>query len=283
MEELLTVYPHEVEPVQWHQYMVGSIIPRPIAWVSTQDAQGRYNLAPYSYFGAMSSRPPVVVIGPAASARTKKPKDTLQNLFQVPEAVIHVVSYDLAARMNITTGEYNPDIDEWEKAGLKPVPATNIRPPRLLEAPIQIECKVRQILPLGESPLASHIVILDIVCIHLRREVLDEENLPDPHKVDAIARLGRFWYTRTREGLFWMTQPRNPQTILSWYELPEDIRQSTILTAHEIGELLAHRQAAEGIPPKNLSPEKSQELHQLMKKFLQEKNPLKAWEVYKDF
>ncbi|MGQ9862895.1 MAG: flavin reductase family protein [Bacteroidia bacterium] len=283
MEKLLTVFPDQVDPPTWHQYMIGSIAPRPIAWVSTQDAQGIYNLAPYSYFGAMSSRPPVVVIGPAGSARTQKPKDTLQNLFQVPEAVIHVVSYDLAARMNITTGEYDPDIDEWEKAGLRPAPASCVRPPRLLEAPIQIECKVRQIFPLGESPLASHIVVLDIVCMHFRREVLDAENLPDPYKVDSIARLGRFWYTRTREGLFWMSQPRDPQTILSWEELPQDIRQSTILTAHEIGELLAHRQAAQGISQKNLPPDKIQELHRLMQKFLREKNPRKAWEVYKDF
>ncbi|MCS7297361.1 MAG: flavin reductase family protein [Bacteroidia bacterium] len=237
-----TIDPASLSLAEWHPYMIGSVIPRPIAWVTTIDEQGHPNLAPFSYFNVFSSKPPIAAFSPSTSARTGRPKDTHLNLLEVPECVIHIVPYDLAARMNITTGEYERGINEIERAGLETLPSEVVRPPRIAGTPVQMEAKVKQILPLGDNPGAGQLVLAEIVRLHLSEFILNEKGLPDPRKMDVIARLGGFWYIRLLpETIFWMKQPRNPAEVLSWHELPEDLKQSRILTAAEIGHLLAHR------------------------------------------
>lgn len=280
MSRYKTLDPLATPLPEWHLYLIGSVIPRPIAWVTTVNAEGRPNLAPFSYFGAFSSKPPVVGFAPNTSARTGKPKDTHRNLQEVPECVIHIVPYALAARMNITTGEYEPEINEIEKAGLQTLPSEQVRPPRIADTPVQLEGRVRQILPLGENPGAGQLILVDIVRLHLDETILDEKGYPDPRKMEVIARLGAFWYARiTPENLFWMKQPRDPTEVLAWDELPEDLRTSPVLTAAEIGHLLAHR-PPEADKLRDLPrPANTPLLHRQMQAFLPHDAP-GAWRLY---
>ncbi len=267
---------------EWHPYMIGSIFPRPIAWVSTIDAEGRRNLAPFSYFGVFSSKPAVVGFSPSTSARTGGPKDTLRNLEQVPEAVIQLVPYALAPQMNITTGEYEPEIDEIALAGLETVPSQRVRPPRIAGTPVQLECQVRQIIPLGDNPGAGQLVLAEVLLMHLDEQILDERGLPDPRRMDLIARLGGFWYARiTPDTLFWMKQPRDPADIVSWAELPKDLRTSPILSAADLGHLLAHRPNWAEELPKLGPPRDLEATHQAMKKKLPQDAP-GAWAIYRE-
>lgn len=266
----------------WHPYMIGSIFPRPIAWVSTVDAQGRRNLAPFSYFGVFSSKPPVVGFSPNTSARTGLLKDTLRNLKEVPEAVIQLVPYALAPQMNITTGEYEPGVDEIALAGLQTLPSERVRPPRIAATPVQLECKVRQILSLGDNPGAGQLVLAEVVLMHIDEQILDEKGLPDPRRMELIARLGGFWYARiTPEVLFWMKQPRNPAEIVTWTELPEDLRHSRILSAADIGHLLAHRPSWAHELPHLPPPREVEATHRAMKERLPQDAP-GAWTIYRE-
>ncbi|MCX8111746.1 MAG: flavin reductase family protein [Bacteroidia bacterium] len=275
-----TIDPATLSLAEWHPYLIGSVIPRPIAWVTTMDKEGRLNLAPFSYFGAFSSKPPVLAFSPSTSARTGMPKDTHLNLLEVPECVIHIVPYSLAARMNITTGEYERGVNEIEQAGLEILPSVAVRPPRIAGTPVQIEASLRQIIPLGETPGAGQLVLVDVLRLHLAESILDAKGYPDPRKMDVIARLGAFWYARvTSESIFWMKQPRNPSEVLAWHELPRDIRESRILSASDIGHLLAHRPADAELLSKLPPPANPQSLHQDMKALLPDR-AAEAWALY---
>lgn len=275
-----TLDPADYTLPDWHPYMIGSVIPRPIAWVTTMDKEGKLNLAPFSYFNVFSSKPPIAVFSPSTSARTGKPKDTHLNLLEVPECVINLVPYALAARMNITTGEYERGIDEVAKAGLETLPSVVVRPPRIAGTPVQMEAKLRDIISLGDNPGAGQLIIVEIVRLHLAESILNEKGLPDPRKMDLIARLGAFWYLRiTPESLFWMKQPRNPAEVLAWNELPADIRESRVLTASEIGHLLAHRPEFADKLASLPAPKDPDTLHQQMRALLPDR-AADAWKLY---
>ncbi|MCS6789986.1 MAG: flavin reductase family protein [Bacteroidia bacterium] len=281
MSSYQSLDPAQIPLPEWHPYMIGSIIPRPVAWVTTMDSKGRFNLAPFSYFGAFSSKPPVVGFSPSTSARTSQPKDTHHNLLEVPECVINLVPYALAARMNITTGEYERGINEIERAGLETLPSEVVRPPRIVGSPVHLEAKLRQIISLGENPGAGQLVLVEVVRMHLAQHILDEKGLPDPRKMDVIARLGAFWYARiTPEVIFWMKQPRNPAEVLAWQELPRDIRESRVFTAAEIGHLLAFRPAWAELLTQLPPPSDPDTLHKEMRKLLPHQ-AAEAWELYR--
>ncbi|MEN3040299.1 MAG: flavin reductase family protein [Bacteroidia bacterium] len=275
-----TLNPADFSLPDWHPYMIGSVIPRPIAWVTTMDKEGRLNLAPFSYFNVFSSKPPVAAFSPSTSARTGKPKDTHLNLLEVPECVIHLVPYSLAARMNITTGEYDHGVNEIERAGLEVLPSEVVRPPRIAGTPVQMEARVRQIISLGDTPGAGQLILVDILRLHLAESILNDKGLPDPRKMDVIARLGGFWYARiTPDSVFWMKQPRNPAEILAWHELPRDIRESRVFSAAEIGHLLAFRppeaEKLAQLPP----PSDPEALHRQMQTLLPDRAE-EAWRLY---
>jgi hypothetical protein len=183
--------------------------------------------------------------------------------------------------MNITTGEYDPEVDEIALAGLETIPSERVRPPRIAGTPVQAECRILQVIPLGENPGAGQLVLAEVLLLHIDEAVLDEQGLPDPRKMDILARLGGFWYARIRaENLFWMKQPRNPAEIITWQELPQDIRESSVLSAAEVGQLLAFRpdwiaEAATWPLPKD-----PVSLHTQMKALLPHDAPA-AWELYK--
>lgn len=191
--------------VSVYQALVGVVTPRPIAWVTTVDLEGRVNLAPFSFFNAFGANPPVVVFSPTLRRDGSK-KDTLKNLEAVPEFVLNAAVEGLAEPMNATSRELPPGRSEAEYAGLELTPATKVRPPRVLASPVHLECKVRQILPLGDGPIAPNLVIGEVLLIQIDDAILDPSGRVDPRKLKTIARLGGSFYCRSTD-LFEMERP----------------------------------------------------------------------------
>jgi len=185
-------------PREVYRWMVGTILPRPIAWVSTVSPEGRTNLAPFSFFQGIGSNPPMLMFVPA-NTRDGAKKDTLRNIEQVPEFVVNLVPFALAEPMNATAALLPYGESEFERFGVAAAPAERVRPPRVAAAPVSFECTLHSITRLGEGPLAANVVFGRILLAHVNDAVLDASGLPDPAKLDLIGRLGGESYTRTTE------------------------------------------------------------------------------------
>ena len=188
-----------------YQALVGVVVPRPIAWVTTMSPAGVVNLALFSFFNTFSANPPVVVFSPTLRRNATK-KDTLLNIEATREFVVNVAVEPLAEKVNLSSKELPPDESEIELTGLHTAPSTRVKPPRLAESPVNLECTLRQIVHLGTGPIAGNLVIGDIVMIHIADAVLDANGKVDPRKLRAIARLGGDYYCRTGD-LFEMKRP----------------------------------------------------------------------------
>ena len=181
-----------------YTWMTSLILPRPIAWVSTIDAAGRSNLAPFSFFNGVTSSPPTLLFIPV-NLRDGAKKDTVLNLEAVPECVVHVVPRALAEKMNACAARLPHGESEFSAFGIESVPSARVRPPRVAEAPAAFECGVRQIVPVGEGAMAAHVVICDILCLHVRDELVGADGVVDEARLDAVGRLGGEAYTTTRD------------------------------------------------------------------------------------
>lgn len=179
-------------------WMIRAIAPRPIAWVSTCDAQGRTNLAPFSYFSGVCSAPPTLAVSVANRADGSK-KDTLRNIESLGEFVVNVVPFTLADSMVASAVEYPPEVSEFDATGLEAIPSHQVRPPRVAAAPIQLECRLDQIVRVGAGPSAGNLILGRIVLLHAQNRVLDARGKLDHGLVDAIGRLGGLEYCRTTE------------------------------------------------------------------------------------
>ncbi len=221
-----------------HQILLGAVSPRPIAWVSTISKEGERNLAPFSWFNVFSNKPPILAFSPALRPKDASAKDTLRNIEEVPEAVINIANYPLVQQMVVSSAPYAPHVDEFAKSGLTPVPSDEVRPFRVLESPVQFECKVRDIIRFGDWGGAGNMVIAEVVRIHVREDLFidEEKGVIDPVRLDPIGRLGRIWYTRAREGLFEQPNPAGDH-ILGWEGLPDWVRNSDVLTGNDLGRL----------------------------------------------
>ncbi|MDX1435430.1 MAG: flavin reductase family protein [Anaerolineales bacterium] len=200
--------PNDVPSKTIYKVMTGSIVPRPIGWISTVDAAGRPNLAPFSYFNALGSNPPHLMFAPGTRSTDKNPKDTLKNVRATGEFVANIVTRQLAEAMNITATELPPEVNEFELAGLTASPSVTVQAPRVAESPIHFECKVTHIIDLGEVDRGSSVVIGEIVHFHVSDEVLFDGDKIDPVKLDPVGRLAGWMYCRTTD-LFEMPRPRS--------------------------------------------------------------------------
>ncbi|EIP97525.1 putative DIM6/NTAB family protein [Opitutaceae bacterium TAV1] len=187
-----------LEPKYAYAWMVSLITPRPIAWVSSVSADGKTNLAPFSFFNGVTSNPPTLLFIPVNNRDGKK-KDTVLNIEAVPEFVVNVVPQALAEPMNNTASLLPHGESEFEAFGIEPAASLHIRPPRVAAAPAAFECRLHQIVNVGEGPLAAHIIIGRILCAHISDTVLDERGRVDPAKLDTIGRMGGEDYAGTRE------------------------------------------------------------------------------------
>ena len=187
-----------LEPKHAYAWMVSAIIPRPIAWVSTIAADGRTNLAPFSFFNGVTSNPPTLMFVPVNN-RHGDPKDTVRNIRAVPEFVVHIVSGALAEKMNATAALLPHGESEFDAFDIAATPSTRVRPPRVADAPVAFECSLHAEVPVGEGPLAANIIIGRIHCAHIRDDVLNASGHIDPAKLDPVARLGGESYSRLGE------------------------------------------------------------------------------------
>ncbi len=235
-KNILSLDPKDLPQPKLHQYLLGAIGPRPIAFASTMDAQGRPNLAPYSFFNVFSSNPPILIFSPARRGRDNTTKHTLENALATGECVINIVNFDMVEQMSLASTEYPEGVSEFEKAGLTAIPSEVVRPFRVKESPVQFECKINDIVALGSQGGAGNLIICEVVRIHIIQSILDEDGRISPEKIDQVARMGGHFYTRANQGLFQLPQPTT-QIGIGFDQLPEDIRTSSVLTGNDLAQL----------------------------------------------
>lgn len=229
--------PKELPVGKVHQLLLGSVAPRPIAFVSTQDAEGNVNLSPFSFFNVFSANPPIMIFSPARRVRDNTTKHTYDNLKVLPECVVNIVDFKMVEQMSLASCEYPADVDEFVKAGLTPSESELVSPPRVREAPAAFECKVQQIIELGQDGGAGNLIICEVLMMHIKSRVLDSHGVPDPFKMQQVARLGGDWYAKiTDENLFKIAKP-NKEKGMGLDQLPEGIRNLKIFSRNELARL----------------------------------------------
>ncbi|RZK49373.1 MAG: flavin reductase family protein [Pedobacter sp.] len=234
---MLSLDAKSLSPVQLQQYLQYAIAPRPICFASTINAKGEVNLSPFSFFNLMGSNPPTCVFSPARRVRDNTTKHSLENVMEVPECVINIVNYDMVQQMSLASTEYGSGVNEFIKAGFTAIDSTQVKPPRVAEAPVQLECIVKQVIPLGDQHGAGNLIVAEIVKIHIHEHILDGNGLIDQAKIDLVARLGGDWYCRiTEANLFKVAKPLTTLGI-GVDALPEAVRLSTILSGNDLGQL----------------------------------------------
>jgi flavin reductase (DIM6/NTAB) family NADH-FMN oxidoreductase RutF len=230
-----TILPGTIPVKDWHQFMLGTVAPRPIAFVSTLDADGRPNLAPFSFFNAFSSNPPIVVFSANRRVSDNTTKHTLENLRTTGECVINSVSYAITRQMAVCSIDFPEGVSEFEKSGLTPIPSQFVKPFRVQESPAQMECRVREIITLGDQGGAGHLILCDVLCLHINAAVVNENGRIDPDKMDLMGRMGRAYYVRASgDAIHTIVQPYTVLTV-GYDGLPESIRRSPVLNGNQIG------------------------------------------------
>jgi len=230
-----TIHCSDITTNEVQHFLNHAIAPRPICFASTIDSRGNSNLSPFSYFNVFSVNPPVIVFSPSTRVRDNTPKHTFLNLQEIPEVAVNIVTYDMIQQVNLSSCDYPKDTDEFVKAGFSKEPSHLIRPFRVRESPVQLECKVTDIRPLGENGGAGNLVIAEVMLIHIDDRILTEAGTIDQRKLDLAARLGGNWYARiNNSNLFEVPRP-NQHLGIGIDELPPSIKNSAILSGNHLG------------------------------------------------
>lgn len=234
-----TFVPYETPQPKFHELLLSAVAPRPIAFVSSIDFEGKVNLSPFSFFNAFGSNPPICVFSPARSGRTKENKNTFENVNEVRECVINIVSEDMLHQMNLASGEYAKGVNEFEKAGFTMLASEKVKPPRVAESLAQLECKIINIIETGTGGGAGNLIVAEVLALHISEKVLDENNSIDPLKMHYIARLGRDFYCRvTADNLFEVAKPKSAANLgMGFDNLPEFIKHSHLLSGNDLAQL----------------------------------------------
>ena len=282
---MLTVNPKDLTIPALQGYLSHAVAPRPVAFVSTIDKNGKPNLSPFSFFNIFSTSPPIAVFSPARSGHANTIKHTHENVIEVPEVVINVVTYDMVQQTSLSSSAYPKGVNEFEKAGFTMLPSEMVKPPRVKESPIQLECKVKQVIELGQTAGAGNLVICEIVLIHISESVLNDKKFIDQNKLDLVGRLGANWYVRASgNALFEVAKPSHPLGV-GVDAIPDKIRHSSVLTGNNLGQLgnVDKLPTAEEVQAykneffKSIPDEK--QLHAIAKKLLDEGKVPEAWKV----
>jgi len=262
-----------------YKYLSSAITPRPIALVSTIDKNGNKNLAPFSFFNIFSVNPPIMIFSPVKSARFGNNKDTLENVKQIRECVIGLVNENIAQQVSLASCSFDKDINEFEKAGLIEVKSDLVKPSRISESPINFECKVNDIITLGDEGGAGNLVLAQILKIHIDKSILDVNEDIDPFKLNIVSRYGGDWYGKTtKDSLYKIAKPIS-KVGMGVDRLPNSIKNSSILSGSDLAILAS----IEEVPIKNDLQSNTnrnlEEKHILAKQFLKEGNALEAWKI----
>jgi flavin reductase (DIM6/NTAB) family NADH-FMN oxidoreductase RutF len=232
-----TIILKDLKPADVQNYLQHAIAPRPICFASTIDKAGNVNLSPFSFFNLFSSNPPIVIFSPARRVRDNTTKHTLQNVLEVPEVVINIVDYDMVQQTSLASCEFEKGINEFEKAGFTMQPATTIKPPMVKESKIKLECKVNEVKPLGTQGGAGNLIIAEVVVMHIDESILNTDGKIDQTKMHHVARLGGDWYCKVDESNLFKIEKPNTQLGIGVDSLPVSIKNSTILSGNNLGQL----------------------------------------------
>lgn len=289
----------ELKTHEKQYYLQHVIAPRPICFASTIDKAGNVNLSPFSFFNLFSSNPPVIIFSPARRVRDNTTKHTLQNLLEVPEVVVNIVTYDMVQQTSLASCEYPKEVNEFIKAGFTPEPATIVKPPMVKESKAKMECRVLEIKSLGTEGGAGNLVICEILKLHIDDSLIDDpsasaQGLPkiDQRKIHHVARLGADWYCKVDETNLFIVPKPNTQLGIGVDALPENIRKSKILTGNHLA-MLANVNEMPTIDPSfddahlkqiiqyySVNPEEMEvELHNYAKKLLEDGKVNIAWQI----
>ncbi len=229
--------PEDLPVPKLHGLLLGAIGPRPIAFASTIDSEGKPNLAPFSFFNVFSANPPTLIFSPARRGRDNTTKHTFENVKKVSEVVINIVDYAMVQQMSLASADFPEGVNEFEKAGFTMEASERVKPFRVKESPAQFECIVKDVVELGSEGGAGNLVICEVVKVHMKESVLDENEKVDQERIDTVGRMGGNWYVRAHgEALFEVAKPlQNPGIGID--QIPEDIRLSTVLTGNDLGQL----------------------------------------------
>ncbi len=292
---MITIPTADLTAAELQHYLQYVIAPRPICFASTIDDEGNVNLSPFSFFNMFSTDPPLVIFSPARRVRNNTTKHTLDNVLVVKECVINIVNYAMVQQTSLASTEYAKGVNEFEKAGFTMLPSQLVKPPRVAEAPVQLECIVQQVIPLGENPGSGNLVLAVVKLIHIHEAVLDENGKIDQRKLDLVARLGGDWYCRvTPETLFEVVKPLKTLGI-GIDALPASIRNSYVLNGNDLGKLgnvtalpdeVAIDEVRQNAEVKEVldatigdANNRQRELHELAKQFLEQGEVVEALKI----
>jgi flavin reductase (DIM6/NTAB) family NADH-FMN oxidoreductase RutF len=286
---MLSFEPHTLSPMQLQAYLQSAVAPRPIAFASTLDKNGKPNLSPFSFFNVFSSNPPILVFSPARRVRNNTTKHTLENCEATREVVINVVNYDIVQQASLSSTEYPDGVNEFVKSGLTMLPSDMVKPYRVAESPVQMECRVNEIIALGNQGGAGNLIICEVIKIHINENILDDKKMIDQHKIDLVSRLGGNWYSRSSQGLFEVEKPLTTLGI-GVDAIPEFVRESPVFDGNDFGKLgniealptqeeitifVQQNFAVKGV----LSSDDEMKIHQKAKEYLNNNDALSAWKV----
>lgn len=288
----MKIVPGEIKTALLHQYLLGAVSPRPICFASTTDSEGNPNLSPFSFFNVFGSNPPTLVFSPSRRVRDNTLKHTLENIRETAEVVINVVNYAMVQQMSLSSCEFPKGVDEFEKAGFTKLASELVKPWRVAESPVQLECRVEQVIETGTEGGAGNLVICRVLMMHINDNILDSDHKIDPHKIDLVARMGGDYYCRASGSAVFEVPKPNTLLGIGMDALPTSIRNSPVLTGNDLG-MLANVHEMPPIDPAfyderlkdiiqyfSINPgEMENELHQYAKNLLKQNKVQQAWQV----
>lgn len=280
---MITINPKDLAVPKLQAYLQSAVSPRPIAFVSSIDKSGNVNLSPFSFFNMFSMNPPILVFSPSRRVRDNSEKHTLENIREVDEVVINIVNYNMVQQTSLASCDFPKGVNEFVKSGLTPEASQMVKPPRVKESPVAFECKVKQVISLGDQGGAGNLVLCEVLLMHIRESVVDANGIIDPYKIDAVARMGQNYYCRAQGDNIFVVPKPNEKVGIGYDKLPDHIRNSKILTGNDLG-MLAN---VESIPPasKPTGEEGSvisrgaEAAHQLAQSYLRAGKIEDAWRV----
>jgi flavin reductase (DIM6/NTAB) family NADH-FMN oxidoreductase RutF len=288
----MKIIPGEIKTAQLHAFLLGAVAPRPICFASTMDKDGNPNLSPFSFFNVFGSNPTTLIFSPARKVRDNTLKHTLQNIYETKEVVINVVNYAMVQQMSLSSCEYEKGVDEFIKSGFTKLPSQKIKPFRVAESPVQMECKVREVIETGTEGGAGNLVICEVLVMHINDAILNDKGQIDPHKIDLVARMGADYYCRASGAAVFEVSKPNTELGIGIDALPASIKNSSILSGNNLGQL-ANVHEMPFVDPtfyddklKNIiqyfsiNPEDmDMELHRYAKELLDEGKVMEAWQI----
>ena len=282
---MLSIDPSEISTKKLHGFLLSSVAPRPIAFASTIDKEGRPNLSPFSFFNVFSANPPILIFSPARRVKDNTTKHTYENAKATREVVINIVNYPMVQQMSLASTEYAEGVNEFIKAGFTMLKSEKVVPFRVAESPVQLECKVNDIIELGDEGGAGNLIICEVLKLHIDEQYLNEKGEINQEKLDLVARAGGSFYSRAKQGFFEIPKPLQNLGI-GFDELSNEIKNSAVLTGNDLG-LLAN---IEKIPSKSdvdkftiehgdYVGSNSIKKHTFAKTFLDKNDVISAWKV----